>query len=232
MRNVVRDEGTMSQNKLPEGFVVLTRIAPHLAIDLKYAGSDNLVGRPLEGYAADSVAVITEIAAQSLHKLSQHLQKASVKSTLKLTDPTLLIWDAYRPQMACDDFWQWSLTSCEKNKCQYYPNLNKKDLFKLGYIATESSHSRGSTADLTLVDRINGKMIALDMGTGFDYMDPLSGADCHQVPLEAYQRRQFLKQLMQEFGWNPYPQEWWHFTYADEPFPDTYFNFPVLKYEE
>lgn len=222
----------MKKQSLPDGFIVLAKKVPDLVIDLKYCTDDNLIGRPLEGYASDGVAVLTEAAAASLQKMLSYLQRPSVKSQLKMSDPTFVIWDAYRPQMGCEDFWQWSQSDCEKTKKDYYPNLNKKDFFELGYIARRSSHSRGSTVDLNIIDRVDGKYLALDMGTRFDFMDPLSHPDNQEVATDVYENRQFLKKLMDDFNWKGIEQEWWHFTFSDEPFPETYFDFPVINYEE
>ncbi len=222
----------MKTNILPEEFTILSEAVPELKIDLKYCGSDNLIGRPLKNYAPDGVAVLTKVAAESVKKIAQYIQKPSVKAELQLSNPTILILDAYRPQSSCEDFWDWSQSSCEKTKQDYYPNLDKRDFFKLGYIARKSSHSRGSTIDLTIVDDINGKLLAIDMGTRFDFMDPLSHPDNLDVPLIAYENRQFLKKLMADFGWKGIDQEWWHFTFTQEPFADTYFDFPVINYTQ
>ncbi|MBS0287936.1 MAG: M15 family metallopeptidase [Proteobacteria bacterium] len=218
----------MTDERLPEHFVVLSKVAPELMIDLKYTTHDNLIGRPLAGYSKEGVAVITEIAANSLRAMAQKLQQASIKNQLKMSAPTLIIWDTYRPDRACEDFWHWSQSECQKTKNEYYPNIDKRDFFKLGYIARKSSHSRGSTADLNIIDTATGKM--LDMGTRFDFMDPLSHPDNLDVSKEVYANRQFLKKLLSDFGWLGIEQEWWHFTYTDEPYPQTYFNFDVKKY--
>lgn len=218
-------------NKLPEGFALVSQALPDAVIDLKYATDDNIVGHPLNGYLPDAVAILSEPALHSLTKLQQSLQSPAVRKQLKLTEPTLLIWDTYRPQTASEDFWQWSQSACQKTKADYYPHIHKADFFKLGYIARQSSHSRGSTIDLTILDRVNGQIIALDMGTRFDFMDPLSHPDNRDVSETVYQHRQFLRQLMHDFGWQGIDQEWWHFTFKAEPFPETYFNFPVTKYE-
>jgi D-alanyl-D-alanine dipeptidase len=215
---------------LPQDFTILSEAIPELIIDLKYCGSDNLIGRPLKNYAPDGVAVLTKVAAQSVQKIAQIIQTPAIKSQLKFKNPKLLILDAYRPQSSCEDFWDWSQSSCEKTKRDYYPNIDKKDFFKLGYIARKSSHSRGSTIDLNIVDDINNQLRHLDMGTRFDYMDLLSHPDNREVSLNVYENRQFLKQLMADFGWQGIDQEWWHFTFKDEPYPDTYFDFPVINY--
>lgn len=218
----------MKKERLPAGFIVLSQYAPQLKMDLKYCGSDNLIGRPLRGYAPDGSALLTQDAAQSLVHIHQALQDKAVKHTLDMNEPCLVIFEAYRPQRASEDFWEWSQSSCEKTKPDYYPNINKKDFFKLGYIARKSSHSRGSTVDLNIMDAVNGRF--LDMGTRFDFMDPLSHPDNQTVKPAIYKNRQFLKQLMAEFGWQGIPTEWWHFTFEKEPYSETYFDFPVLNY--
>ncbi len=220
----------MHGQNLPEHFVVLSRVAPHLQIDLKYCTSDNLIGRPLAGYAPDGTAVMTLPAAKALGELAMHLQSTPLKLQLNMVEPTLIIWDTYRPEMACEDFWQWSISDCEKTKQAYYPNVNKRDMFKLGYIARKSTHCRGSTVDLNIIDKANGRM--LDMGTRFDFMDVLSHPDNRDVSEEAFANRNFLKKLMNDFGFEGIDQEWWHFTFRDEPYPDTYFNFPVINFKE
>lgn len=219
-------------NSLPEGFVILADSVPNLLIDLKYCGEDNLLGRSLEGYAADGVAILTKAAAHSLKQIVTYLQSPAICRELKLNAPTLLIWEAYRPLMACEDFWAWSQSDCNKTKKRYYPRVLKQDFFKLGYIARKSSHCRGSTVDLTIVDRVEGVVVPLDMGTPFDFMDPLSHPDNKDISDLSFSNRQFLKKLMTDFGWQGIAQEWWHFTYTDEPFPETYFNFPVINYKE
>ncbi|HRE31979.1 MAG TPA: M15 family metallopeptidase, partial [Candidatus Berkiella sp.] len=130
---------------------------------------------------------------------------------------------------AGDDFWAWGQSDCQKTKNDYYPRIAKQDFFKLGYLARRSSHSRGSTVDVTIIDTANNQYV--DFGTPFDFMDELSHPDNQSVSKTAYENRQHLKNLMEEFGFEGIPQEWWHFTLKNEPFPDTYFNFEVAKYE-
>lgn len=218
----------MINNKLPEGFILLDEYAPQLCIDLKYRGDDNLLARPLRGYERDASAILTAVAADSLISLQKLLGKPSILQDLNMQEPQLVIYDAYRPQMACDDFWEWSQSTCDKTKQAYYPNLNKRDFFDLGYIARKSSHSRGSTVDLTIRDALSGE--CLSMGTTFDFMDPLSHPDNPSVAPDVFRNRQFLKKIMNDLGWQGIPTEWWHFTYEQEPYPDTYFNFPVINY--
>lgn len=218
----------MNKADLHEGFVALARVAPECIIDLKYCGNDNLIGRPLEGYAPVADAIMTHESAKALKAVGNAVQQPAVKKMLKMTEPTLLIWDTYRPLMACEDFWQWSQTDCQKTKKDYYPHVDKRDFFKLGYVVRKSSHCRGSTVDLNIIDTMTGTV--LDMGTRFDFMDPLSHPDNKAVGEAAFTHRQLLKNLMRDNGFVGIDQEWWHFTYENEPFPDTYFNFPVIKY--
>jgi D-alanyl-D-alanine dipeptidase len=221
----------MNMQVLPESFVILNHYAPMLQIDLKYCGEDNLIGRPLEGYPSKGAALLTKIAADSLIAIYQELQTESLKEQLNMDSPTLLIWDSYRPQMSVDDFWTWAQSDDSKTKAAYYPRIDKLKMFELGYIARKSGHSRGSTIDLTIVDRDKG-YLAVDMGTPFDFMDELSHPNSTAVPESVFQNRQFLKSLMKQFGWVGIEQEWWHYTFANEPFPDTYFNFPILNINE
>lgn len=221
----------MTKHLLPPGFVVLSRRVPNLIIDLKYCYDDNLLGRPLAGYAKDGQAVVTVECANALEKITHALLDPKLAEQLGAKSPKLVVLEAYRPQMAGDDFWEWSQSDCQKTKAAYYPNVNKKDFFDLGYIVRRSSHTRGSTVDVTIVDTANNQMRYLDFGTPFDFMDELSHPDNKNVSKDAYNNRQTLKNLMAEFGFLGIPQEWWHFTLQNEPFPDTYFNFQVAKYE-
>ncbi len=222
----------MKKNQCPDGFSVLSQQIPALHTDLKYCTADNIIGRALEGYAPDGVPILTQQATQSLAKIAAALMQPSICKTLNVVAPAILILDAYRPQMASEDFWQWSQTDCDKTKAAYFPNLPKVELFALGYFGRQSSHSRGSTIDLTIIETAHGKCTPIDMGTPFDFMDVLSHPDNKDVSPTAFKNRQFLRQLMQDFGWQGIKEEWWHFTLCDEPFPNTYFNFPVLNYEE
>lgn len=221
----------MDKAHLPPGFVVLSHAVPDLLVDLKYCGSDNLLGRPLAGYASDGVAIVTRECAVALAKICHALQAPHLAKALKAKAPKLMVLEAYRPQMAGDDFFAWSLTDCQKTKAAYYPNVDKRDFFELGYIAKHSSHTRGSTVDVVIVETADNQVHQLDFGTPFDFMDELSHPANQAVSQQAYDNRQILKNLMEEFGFEGIPQEWWHFTLQNEPFPDTYFNFEVVNYE-
>ncbi len=221
----------MNKRLLTEGFVVLAQVVPDLLIDLKYTGNDNLLGRPLAGYAPDGSAVVTRECAEALAKVQAALQDSHMKAAFNVQAPKLVVLEAYRPQMGGDDFWAWAHADCEKNKAAYYPRVAKQDFFELGYIARYSSHSRGSTVDVTIADTANGSLRYVDFGTPFDFMDALSHPENREVSAAAYENRQNLKNLMAEFGFQGIAEEWWHFTLQNEPFPDTYFNFEVVNYE-
>ncbi len=204
---------------LPKGFVYVEDVIPGVRVDLRYFTDRNFLGRRVHGYLAPK-CILTKAAADALGK---------VQAELKPFGLGLKIFDAYRPQRAVDDFVQWGKDlSATKMKKEYYPRVQKKDLFKEGYIAEKSSHSRGSTVDLTLeyVDGHAGES-ELDMGTPFDFFGPESWPDSPLVSPVHRAHRMLLRVLMQKYGFQPYQQEWWHFTLKDEPFPETYFNFAV-----
>jgi|694.fasta_scaffold119511_2 D-alanyl-D-alanine dipeptidase len=204
---------------LPEGFVYLTEIDPTIIQDVKYFTSDNFLGRSVKGYESPT-CILTQKTAIALSKIQCQLKSQSLG---------LKVFDCYRPQMAVDDFIVWSQDATDqKTKFRYYPNVNKADFFKLGYLGEKSGHTRGSTVDLTIIDLKTNK--ELDMGTHFDFMDELSHPFNYSVTLKQYQNRQLLNHIMSKNGFIPLVSkdtEWWHFTLKKEPFPDTYFNFPV-----
>jgi D-alanyl-D-alanine dipeptidase len=205
---------------LPTGFVYLKDIDASIIQEMKYLTDDNFLGRPVKGYEA-AVCILTLEAAQALKLIQQKLLKHSL---------SLKVYDCYRPRIAVEDFISWSKDATDqKMKKAHYPNIDKADFFKLGYVAEKSSHTRGSTVDLSIVRTfgVSGKTIDLNMGTGFDFMDELSHPLTPHIQGEAHSNRLFLRKLMQEAGFMPFDKEWWHFTLKNEPFPDTYFNFPV-----
>lgn len=206
---------------LPEDFVYLKDIAPTIQQDIRYADSDNFVGKPLTGYE-DPLCILTKPAAEALLKVQEELNKKGLG---------LKVFDGYRPQMTVDEFILWSKDSTnQKMKKEYYPRVNKADFFTLGYVAAKSGHTRGSTVDLTLIDLKTAQ--ELDMGTHFDFMDELSHPFNPNVTQEQFKNRQYLNQVMSQHGFiplNKHDIEWWHFTLKNEPHPDTYFNFPVKK---
>lgn len=200
------------------GFVDAASVASDLAVDMRYFGSRNFVGRPIAGYEAP-VCLLTDQAAAAL---------AAVQSDLASTGRGLKVFDCYRPARAVADFAAWArdLTD-QRMKQEYYPNVDKTQLFELGYIAARSGHSRGSTVDLTLVDLATGA--ELDMGTPYDLFDPRSWPSDTSVSAEAQANRRALRDAMVARGFRPLREEWWHFTLNGEPHPETYFDFPVTR---
>ncbi|HUY10696.1 MAG TPA: M15 family metallopeptidase [Candidatus Dormibacteraeota bacterium] len=194
---------------LPSGFVYLANVVPQIREDIRYAGTHNFTGARVPGYDAPA-CILTLRAAHALEQAERRLLAHYL---------TLRVYDCYRPQAAVDAFVRWSKRAGDpQSKAEYYPNVHKDQLFAEGYIAAKSAHSRGSTVDLT----IDG----LEMGTPFDYFDALAHVDA-PVPTQARANRMLLSEVMERAGFKPYPEEWWHFSLIEEPFPDRYFNFPV-----
>lgn len=199
----------------PDNFVYVTEIIPNIKQDIRYFGSNNFVGRPIMGYRRP-VCILSSAATHALLKVQNALNKQNLG---------LLVYDCYRPQMAVNDFILWSQNSDERTKSLFYPNIDKKELFKRGYIARRSGHTRGSTVDLTIFDLASNQV--LDMGTPFDYLDPLSHPDNRDITEEQFKNRMLLQSLMISSGFMPIRTEWWHFTLKNEPYKNTYFNFFV-----
>lgn len=196
-------------------FVSLTEMYPSLRLDLRYATARNLTGAPLAGYRAVR-ALLTRRAAEALGKALHALESQGYG---------LLVYDAYRPQKAVENFVQWSLLPEDgRTRADYYPGLEKQELFPQGYIARRSGHSRGSTIDLTLTDAAG---IPLEMGSTFDFMDERSHHSCTALPAQVLARRRLLRETMEQAGFLAYENEWWHYRLADEPYPDTYFDFDI-----
>lgn len=196
-------------------FVYLDEAVPGLLWDAKYATSDNFTGAPVDGYFTNRV-VGTRALAEALNK---------AMALARAQGCTLLVWDAYRPARAVRRFLQWAGEPEDfRTRDAHYPNLQKTDIVPLGYVATESSHSRGSAVDLTLADARTHNPIG--MGGGFDLMDEASHHSARQ-PEEVRENRARLKAIMVQCGFAPYENEWWHYRLKNEPYPDTYFDFPI-----
>ena len=201
---------------MPADFVNAESVVSSLVVDMRYVGSSNFVGRPIDGYEAP-VCILTRQAAEAL---------AEVQAELKDYGLGLKVFDCYRPTRAVADFARWAKDEADtKMKAEFYPELDKSELFAKGYIAERSGHSRGSTVDLTLVYLPYESDVP--MGTGFDFFSPRSWPTDADQPSEVRAHRLLLSTIMQRHGFKPYEYEWWHFTFADEPYPDTFFDFPV-----
>jgi zinc D-Ala-D-Ala dipeptidase len=228
----------------PSGFVDLAQLAPAVVVQMRYAGEQNFVGRPVHGYAA-ARCWLSRPAAEALARVAQDLAGRGLG---------LMVYDCYRPQRAVDDFVAWAKERDDDDdpvtRKRHYPAVPKAELFHRGYIALRSGHTRGSTVDLTLIAlsrlpdagaadfqeaddcrSLNGTPTAadgsLEMGTAFDCFDERAHADYAGIAPEARHNRQLLRQAMLRRGFSPYAKEWWHFTLTAEPFPDRYFDFEV-----
>ena len=198
------------------GFVLLADYVPGIVQEIRYYSTYNFVGERIDGYE-EPCALLTKEAARALRAASDECVRRGYR---------LKIYDAYRPQRAVAHFVRWAADVQDlRMKPFFYPTLEKQELFVKGYIASRSSHSRGSTVDLTLLDMRTGK--ELDMGSPFDFFGEQSHPDYRGVTEQQYDNRMLLRKAMLRGGFKPIDCEWWHFTLADEPYPDCYFDFPV-----
>lgn len=232
----------LSEYARSKGFVYLHEVDSSIPVSLRYISNENFLGRPVNGYVKP-VVVLTQQAAQALKEVQAEVQKDGY---------SLVVYDAYRPQRAVQNFMDWAVDIHDQvRKEQYYPRVNKADVFELGYVAARSSHSRGSTVDLTLIKEgenlhdiivserqlLDGYTIqflddgTLDMGSSFDLFDPASHHDNNLIAKEFKQRREYLRQVMLKNGFKDYAEEWWHYTLRNEPYPagqdNSYFDFVI-----
>ena len=197
------------------GFVMLSDHVPGIIQEIRYHSTFNFIGERIDGYE-EPVALLTKEAARALKAVSNELIVSGYR---------LKVFDAYRPACAVKQFVFWGIEDQDiRMKPYFYPELQKQDLFSKGYIAKQSSHSRGSAIDLTLLDMNSGKEV--DMGGPFDLFSEVSHPAYRGITEEQYENRMFLQRVMVRNGFLPLECEWWHFMLADEPYPDTYFTFP------
>ena len=200
----------------PSGFVVLADFVPHVVQEIRYYSTYNFIGERIDGYE-EPCALLTIEAARALK---------SVSSEMLVQGYRLKVFDAYRPGRAVRHFVLWGIEDQDiRMKPYFYPELEKQELFSKGYVASQSSHSRGSTVDLTLLDMTTGK--ELDMGSPFDLFSEVSHPDYKGITPGQYENRMRLQRVMVRNGFEPIDCEGWHFSLVQEPYPDTYFDFPV-----
>ena len=198
------------------GFVLLSEVVPDVILEMRYYSTYNFVGERIDGYEAP-LALLTREAAEALGAVSDELAGKGFR---------LKVYDAYRPQMAVNHFMRWAQDPGDaRMKACFYPDVDKDALFSRGYIARRSGHSRGSTVDLTLFDMAAGR--EADMGGTFDFFGPRSRVDFDGLTDAQRANRMLLREAMVAHGFEPLAGEWWHFTLKDEPYPHTYFTFPV-----
>ena len=231
-----------ARQRAPDTFVSLHDESPSIVIEMRYLTSHNFIGRPIKGYR-DPLCILTRETAEALDR---------VQSAVRAQGYTLKVYDCYRPQRAVDDFVAWGKRlDDQRMKAEFYPRVRKRDVFKDGYIATKSGHSRGSTVDLTLVRRPVAKQEryhrgdrlrdcaasrskrfrdnSIDMGTGYDCFDPLSHPFNGRVTGKQRANRLKLRRAMVAQGFKGLETEWWHFTLRGERYEDRYFDFPVSR---
>jgi zinc D-Ala-D-Ala dipeptidase len=233
-----RPPGARPPGARPAGVVDIAEVAPDVVVDLRYAGGDNFLGRPARGYGV-AVCLLTKPAARAL---------AAAQRDVAAFGLGLMVYDCYRPQRAVDDFVAWARDPAgPATHPLHHPVVPRSELFQRGYIAARSGHSRGSTVDLTLIPAgprqraavpprdcrsIAGPLApdgSLDMGTTFDCFDERAHAADSGTPAAARRNRLLLRAVMEKHGFVAYPQEWWHFTLAAEPFPKTAFDFEIQR---
>ena len=203
----------------PSGFVVLGEFIPDIIQEIRYYSTYNFVGERIDGYEMPC-ALMTREAAEALKKVSDDVMKMGYR---------LKVFDAYRPQMGVDHFMRWAEGNDTSMKAYFYPDIAKDRIIPEGYVDRKSGHSRGSTVDLTLFDMKTGKEV--DMGGTFDHFGIESHPDYKKITKTQYNNRMILRKVMIKHGFKPLATEWWHFTLKDEPYPDTYFTFPVRLLE-
>ncbi|MCJ1681036.1 M15 family metallopeptidase [Streptomyces sp. APSN-46.1] len=198
------------------GFVALAEVDPSIGQDMRYAGVHNFTGGVVDGYE-EPVCLLARPAAEALRRAQREVLRSGY---------SLKVYDCYRPRRAVERFVRWARDEADQStKAEFYPGVEKNRLIPEGYIAETSGHSRGSTLDVTLV-RLPGRREA-DMGTPFDFFDPLSHTDDPRVGEAAGRNRRWLKEVLGRQGFVNLPEEWWHFTHRPEAFPDRSFDFPV-----
>jgi D-alanyl-D-alanine dipeptidase len=207
----------MNFNKsLPDGFVHVNEIIPDLDVELRYCSKHNFVGDTIDGYKSNTL-ILTYQTAEALKQVQEELQDQNL---------CLKVYDGFRPQRAVDHFIRWAKNLNDTlNKQEFYPTVEKRYLFRDGYIASKSGHSRGSTLDLTIIDGITSE--PLDMGSPYDFFGEQSWVEYENITESQKHNRKLLQKVMLKHGFRNYPQEWWHFTLNGEPFPETYFDFKV-----
>ena len=199
-------------------FVLITDIIENIILDIRYYTQNNFIGERIDGYE-EPLAILTKEAAIALRKANDEFVSKGY---------CIKVYDAYRPQRAVNHFIRWVKNYQDiRMKKEFYPNLDKSKLIELGYIAEKSSHSRGSSIDLTLVDIKTKK--ELDMGGKFDFFDESSHLNYYNLTEEQSNNRMLLQNIMISKGFIPLKEEWWHFTLKNEPFPDTYFDFLIKR---
>jgi D-alanyl-D-alanine dipeptidase len=211
---VLKTETVAKKYNLPEGFVYVDEVIPTVELEIRYYTEYNFVGEKINGYVAP-LAILTTQAANSLKAAADKLAADGYR---------IRVYDAYRPQKAVDHFVRWAQNGDASTKEIFYPSMEKSILFSDGYISKKSRHSRGSTVDLTIVDKDDNE---IDMGGYFDLLDTVSNYNTDKITENQHANREYLRNIMDEAGFDSIRTEWWHFQMREEPYPDTYFDFDI-----
>jgi D-alanyl-D-alanine dipeptidase len=199
-----------------DDFVFVDEFVPGIRWDAKYATWDNFTGKPVDGYVANRV-VGTRALCAALARAREGAESLGLG---------LLLWDGYRPQRAVDGFLRWSKQPEDgRTKPRHYPNIDRSEMFEKGYVAARSGHSRGSAIDLTLYHLATGTLVP--MGGHHDLMDSISHHGAKGITQIEASNREYLCSVMEASGFDSYDREWWHYVLRHEPYPDTYFDFPI-----
>lgn len=199
-----------------DDFVYVDEQVPGVRWEAKYATCDNFTGASVDGYLANRI-VGTRALCRALARAQERAASLGFG---------LFLWDGYRPQRAVDCFLRWAEQPEDgRKKARHFPHLDRREMFEKGYVAARSGHSRGSTVDLTLYHLATGEVAA--MGGDHDLMDPISHHGARAISAVETRNRAYLRSVMEASGFEPYHREWWHYTLRDEPYPDTYFDFPI-----
>jgi zinc D-Ala-D-Ala dipeptidase len=201
---------------MTDDFVFVDELVPGIRWDAKYATWDNFTGKPVDGYVANRI-VGSRALCEALARAREEAASLGFG---------LLLWDGYRPQRAVDCFLRWARQPEDgQTKERHYPNIGRAEMFEQGYVAAKSGHSRGSAIDLTLYHLAGGTLVP--MGGGFDLMDAVSHHGATGITPDEARNRRYLRSIMEACGFTSYECEWWHYVLKDEPYPDTYFDFPI-----
>ncbi|PPK68797.1 D-Ala-D-Ala dipeptidase [Actinokineospora auranticolor] len=199
-----------------DDFVYADEFVPGIRWDAKYATWDNFTGKPVDGYLVNRIVGTKALCAA----LENAQEEAAARGF------SLLLWDGYRPQRAVDNFLHWSRQPEDgRTKARHYPNIERSEMFEKGYVAAKSGHSRGSTVDLTIYRLDTGELAP--MGGDHDLMDPVSHHGADGISPQETENREHLRAIMEVSGFSAYAYEWWHYSLKGEPYPDTYFDFPI-----
>lgn len=210
------DPNLHTVDTIPADFVNLQELIPDIVYDLKYGTNDNFMGRPVPGYEKPVAYATVELANRL----------AMIQKELRSNGVGLKVFDAYRPQRAVNSFIAWAKDiNDQKEKSRFYPDYKKEDLFRSGFISTKSNHSRGVAIDVTMI--IWDTKEEIDMGTPFDFFGKLSNHDVEGLTKQQVANRNYLGTIMLKYGFEPYSQEWWHYTIPTNLHEDTYYDFPL-----